>query len=303
VAEIPAMDVGARIEATLAAQPSQPREKGHHPSSMARFCPVYQLRIDAINAKPVVERSADDVRALEVHAANALFDGHTHAIFAAGHSAHERLQYQAGLAQMQVGEWNCAECGHTHGEYQWADGAFQFDSCVLMPTKPVTGNLGLPTRAPAECPKCGKNLKHNVPWRYVEPRIQVPELDIVGHCDGIYRLRWRGKLMHAVVDYKTASANSIAAGIPKDEHVTQLNVYGFALRADFGLLVYENKDSNRLITKEVSFSFDRELVLPYMRVAAYRSGSMDAAMGCKLCDTARSDRATKCPFRADCFKE
>jgi len=119
-----------------------------------------------------------------------------------------------------------------------------------------------PIFRPAKC-KCGYT-----DFEYVESRVSAPELNIKGHadlllnCDNLKEERFKGVRIsynkdflptggsRVVGDMKTIGSKPWVSQLvkkgPHKDYMVQLTIYVHILKADYGMIMYENKDTSEM---------------------------------------------------------
>lgn len=145
-------------------------------------------------------------------------------IFDNGHYMHDRYtQYFRDIGILQ-GVWVCSNplCGNAYGE---------------------DDKMGIlePDHA---CEKCG-----NKNFTYKEVKFTDIEHMFSGSLDGILNV----SKTFFVIDYKSMNSNSFSRlSKPLDKHIIQVSVYMWAMGVDKAILLYENKDTQRIKIYEVN---------------------------------------------------
>jgi len=267
-------------------------------SGMANFCPVESaFVIEAIRNKEwdtVVKWNKRKV-----------LPGKVIQIVDTGTVVHKQLQYYAGLlGKVKEGQWRCPACGFlTHRE-------------VTMPTISIEDNdTGLDLTYPAPCPRCkGKNLAEFPSWLYeeltlIEKAKGVPEILLVkGHCDGKWKVRVRvGEEMvwvTVIVDFKTINKNGFdekyGGGLPKTDHIPQMQTYLNLADVEIGVLIYYCKDTSAhkyyLVYRDKTYW--AEIIA---KVNWARSGDMSDKAKYRVCSNVGHPRARGCFFIEHCW--
>ena len=218
---------------------------------------------------------------------------------------HKQLQYYAGLTRkVRAGQWKCPFCG------------FFTHKGVPMPAIEILDSItDLEHEYPAPCPKCkGSNLGVFPPWLYVEPTLQekargVPnQYLITGHTDGLWSVRVRvGKKMfwiNVVVDFKTINLNGFeeryGGGLPKEDHVPQMQTYLNLADEEFGLLIYysknDSKEKFRFVQRDHKYWQD---VL--RKVTWARKGNLKRKEEFRVCPNIGHPRSRTCFFQETCW--
>lgn len=149
------------------------------------------------------------------------------------------------------------------------------------------------------------------PWLYVEPRLVedaegVPEqLRITGSADGIWTVPAGdgGELVDVVVDYKTINHKGWAeqyGKLPQDKHVSQIQTYLNLACADYGVLLYYNKDDSKhkkFIVSRIASDWDALL----RRVRWARDGKMEGKARFRVCGNIGHPRSRECFFQEVCW--
>lgn len=165
------------------------REEGFHPSEVGGVCP----RLVVLNRIMQTKRERADVILQRIWN-----DGH------AFHHWYQNMYF--GPAGVLYGEWVCSRCKTV------VEGFMPKDSCECQEDSPSDSCEMAPAMCAKKCGKHGNSLKegrfwwrdddkcaerggcvwcgqNNVEawgtWEFKEPRIWVPELGLVGKCDGL----------------------------------------------------------------------------------------------------------------------
>jgi hypothetical protein len=269
-------------------------------SRMHNFCAVemaYVVRLVKKKAKKKVIEWAQSIQ----------LPPHLTEIIDTGTVVHKQLQYYAGLVGFVTeGQWVCPSCGLlTHKN-------------VPMPMVDRSDPVGgLDFEYPGPCPKCrGRNFQNFPPWLYVEPTLQekikgVPKkLRVTGHTDGIWTFKVKvGKKVvrvRVLVDYKTINRagfeGAYGGGLPREEHVTQLQVYLALADLEYGLLLYYCKDNSQ--HKRFLVKRDPKLWPALQKKVNWaRKGKVTKAAKVKhrLCNRLGHPRSRECLFVEECW--
>jgi len=98
------------------------------------------------------------------------------------------------------------------------------------------------------CDKCGCTK-----YEYVEVEGENKEFMIRGHMDGILKISGE----FCVIDYKSMYSNQFSRlQEPLDKHIIQIEIYLWLLDLKSGILLYENKDSQKIKMFEVDYNED-----------------------------------------------
>lgn len=159
----------------------------------------------------------------------ALIDPRLQRIFDNGHHLHKRLGHNLEASGLLKGKWRCRKCETLQGENE---------------------KLGI--LRPEHCQECGRT---NPSFQYVEVGFYNEETMLGGHVDAILDLRGQeinGELIsqdadeadsHLIVDFKSMRSEAFRRlVVPKDGHITQMQIYLFLSGVRFGKFLYENKN-------------------------------------------------------------
>lgn len=149
---------------------------------------------------------------------------------------------------------------------------------------------------PANVCSCGGR------WRFIEPQANIPELDIVGHCDGIID-RGDGPW---VMDIKTIDPDRFRSlSEPSMSYIYQVHCYMMALQINRAIILYVDKSSNMgNPTKEIKITLDPDIEKDVIRIAnEYKSMKKDKALAERTCKTKGCTKAKRCAFSSICFDD
>lgn len=230
-------------------QPPRGHER-YHPSAFGNC--LRQMQYDRYHERGWVEKKTEDPEPWLLR------------IFGVGHSMHDRWRSYFEELGVLKGYWTCTNpfCA------AWDDnGKMTINPDHLMNN---VKNLSKQRRSygrnelqgvfkPKQC-VCGWNKFH-----YDEIDIVDEEMNIYGHCDMVLdftaldKSKFEGvkqvcNFEHlptgpVVVDMKTINHfeyQKIAGGSPHDYYVVQLMIYANILKCDYGVLIYENKNNQRV---------------------------------------------------------
>lgn len=213
-----------------------------------------------------------------------------------GTAAHETFQSHIGRNKFIVGDWKCHECGKF--------------------TKFHTFRL---------C-KCGGKPK------YEELEVKYKNT-VVGHLDGLVKVKMGDRTTYIVIDYKTATTSKITKGrtdktvFPYAYNVQQIKRYVVLLELCYGIkvqgwaLIYLNRDvplgeRNRNIVyvtvspeekKALKIEMDEWVATHRMVLRAHKLKHFKEVESRKLCASAKDYRDnwlndySKCPIEPFCF--
>jgi len=300
VATIPKLQLVKKAGVALHAQPFLWEKKfNFHPSQIADLCPhQYYFMVKYFNAMKAAKSTKDQELKNKVKGfvkfAKSSFKPESYPKMGQGTAMHAMLQFYGGLINELVGQWQCPQCGYHTPE----------EKIVKMPTKLYKDELGLTSRVPEPCPKCGKNINtHDWAWIYVEPEFFIPEFNLHGRSDGIRMVNG----LKGIVEFKTINDNGFTGKymqLPQPEHVFQTTCYAWALGADFINIIYVNK--NTMAEKEFIFlpDFKKVLAPAFAKIKASMQAVDKETVpegAWRACDSIKHSRAQKCPFAEECF--
>lgn len=139
----------------------------------------------------------------------------------------------------------------------------------------------------------------------IEEKIQIPDLYVGGALDARIEVKIKGRWETIIVDVKSINERGwgrvMDAQAPLEEHVEQLTTYGKAKDAKYGILLYENKNTQHF--QPFIFEFDEEVWAKVERWAEDVIEDMEAK---RLPDMHEEcEHGTflyeKCPYRGLCF--
>ena len=148
---------------------------------------------------------------------------------------------------------------------------------------------------PANVCSCGVDR-----WRFVEPETLIPELNIVGHCDGIID-RGDGEW---VMDIKTIDPERFKAlSEPSLSYVYQVHCYMMALNIRRAIILYVDKSSNLANpTKEIKIFFNPDIEAEIRQIAEdYRKMKVGRILTPRTCDNKSCTTAKRCAYSSVCF--
>lgn len=104
-----------------------------------------------------------------------------------------------------------------------------------------------------------------------EVPIEVPELDLVGHCDGIIEIDGE-RLALEIKSINDRGFKALREG-PKEEHRFQVNLYMHALGLSRAVILYENKNTSE--TKEFVVTFSKKMLRQFKETRDVIRESLD----------------------------
>lgn len=239
------------------------RAKGLHPSQIYGMC--YRAKMYDENFMDVMK----DDPAIKGMTFEESITATLQAKFDIGHAIHHWYQNHY-LGQMGIlkGGWRCPQCESVVEGFR-----------------------------PANVCSCGCGR-----WRFVEPSILIPELGIVGHCDGIID-RGDGPW---VMDIKTIDPDRFKALTePSMSYIYQVHCYMMGLNIRRSIILYVDKSSNMANpTKEIKIYFDPTVEEEIRRIASdYYKMSAGKILVPATCQNRSCAAAKRCAFRDVCFGE
>lgn len=268
------------------------REDGFHPSSLgSRFC----ARLETF--KRLLPRAFDDKR----------FSGNLQLRFEMGKAGHGHWQTNLyGKMRILRGIWECTRC--TRRVYDAYMPEHPCPKCN-WPVNPATGGKaprssrskrcdavciwpgGFDTQE-RDCAACERGGN----WTFKETRIEIPELEIVGHYDGI--IFYEG--LDRVLEFKTRDPKLFPVQEPDEDHVIQCNIYMWAEEIDHGLIVYLNKGTGETVEFEIEPDPTvRQLI--ETRINYVRQYVAEKTLPNGVCGSPKSFDAKICPYSDCCF--
>lgn len=193
-------------------------------------------------------------------------------IFDNGHYMHDRYtEYFRRIGILQ-GVWECSNplCGKIYGEDE---------------------KIGIP-EPDTEC-ECG-----NKTYKYKEVKFLDLEHMMGGAIDGILSVSGG----HSVIDYKSMNSNSFTKlSKPLDKHIIQVSVYMWAIGVDKALLLYENKDTQRIKLYEVKR--DDAMIEKILKRALSLKGIVEKKKLPKRPFKQDSSQCASCHYFTICWKQ
>jgi hypothetical protein len=239
------------------------RAKGLHPSQIYGMC--YRAKMYDENFLDVMKGDP----AIEGMAFEETISATLQAKFDIGHAIHHWYQNHY-LGQMGIlkGGWRCPHCDAVVEGFR-----------------------------PAYVCSCGCDR-----WRFVEPAILIPELGMVGHCDGIID-RGDGPW---VMDIKTIDPDRFKALTePSMGYIYQVHCYMIGLNIRRSIILYVDKSSNMANpTKEIKIFFNPAIEAEIYRIADdYKKMSAGKILVPASCQNKSCSQAKRCAFRNICFSD
>ena len=190
--------------------------------------------------------------------------------FDIGHSLHHWYQNKyLGPMGILKGGWKCPQCKSVEEGF----------------------------RPAIDCKNCGCDK-----WGFVEPFIQIPELGIVGHCDGI--------IDHGdgpwVLDIKTIDPDRFKnLSEVSMSYVYQVHCYMLALDIDRAVILYVDKSANYANpTKEFKIKKNNRIIRDIKKISEYYNESRtNRVLPEIMCKNKTCTSAKRCAFRSVCFDE
>lgn len=143
-----------------------------------------------------------------------------------------------------------------------------------------------------KCRKCGCEE-----YEYVEVEARSETHRMRGHIDGV--LKMSGDF--CVIDYKSMHANQFSRlREPLDKHIIQIEIYLWLLDLKSGLLLYENKDSQRIKLFEVHYN--QKLIAKILNRLEKLEKIVDNQQLPKRPFEKDSSKCKACEFRTTCWK-
>jgi len=193
-------------------------------------------------------------------------------VFDNGHHMHDRYtKYFRNIGILQ-GVWVCSNplCKKEYGKEETLG--------VLEPKE--------------KCENCGCEN-----YKYKEVNFTNTEYMFSGSIDGI--LGMSGDFV--VIDYKTMNSNSFTRlSGPLDKHIIQVTIYMWAMGIDKAILLYENKDTQRIKLFEVRR--DEEMVDKILKRALTLKGIVEKSKLPKRPFKEDSPQCSSCYYKATCWK-
>ena len=307
--------LNAEVRAGLTLLRKGPSSRGFHPSELPRLCPskfyFYEEAIEGL-ASPdpeVIQRSMKNLRAIldtEHDTSPGRLPARLMPEFHAGDQIHLYQQFRIGERGYLWGGWECPAC-----EARTAPG--------FMPRIHILDRNGKPTPVAARCLACnGQNYMRKygqVRWRYLEPWAGLHEWDLEGHCDGILLVPRKKFVAPALLEIKSINEagyhGRYGEPLPKADHIKQASQYVYAVRQTYPWLselrhiyfIYVNKNAQRE-AKEFLVPADMGVVQESqntMQTVIDAKAAGKAPEHARICESASSVEALKCPMIERCF--
>lgn len=287
------------VKARIRLQRGRPREHGFHPSSLPRLCPVLfrlieESRDDLAHEDPEKVVAAFEFLRKVVDTKESSFSPEVRMEFRVGDAIHAEVQYRLGLLGKLWGRWRCVHCRYTT-KPGW------------MPRVMIDGIDGARIHGPAPCVRCkGENRRDDVPWVYLEPRVESQEWSVVGHADGDLRVNVNGWWYRYILEVKSindAGFTGKRGALPKPEHVIQASIYGWLMGVSHIVFVYVCKNQVSR-WKEFVVPVDPtaiEMVQTKIRAVLASRESGELPLQARACPSVRDERAKSCPGVVRCF--
>lgn len=212
-------------------------------------------------------------------------------IFEHGHSLHWGLQNRVlPKTQTIMGRWRCIRCGHVYGgQEEWH-----------LPLPDDFHARQLPRED--SCSECGVEQSPDT-CLYEEQWIKNPEYRIAGHPDAFLSMPQYEGL--GVFEGKSISAKGAweVRGVPKMDHVVQVQTYMWLTGCTWGKIVYWNKGGygkDALIEHHVEYDEDHIDAIKALITNIWegvRSGNLPE----RICATDTCPRAKACSVSDECF--
>jgi len=309
--------VNAEVRAGLTQRQKGPRSRGFHPSELPRLCPskfyFYEQAIEGF-ASPdpdVIQSSMKMFRMIldtEHDVSPGRLPARLQAEFHAGDQIHLYQQFRIGERGYLWGRWECPAC-----EAATPPG--------FMPRVQILDRNNKLTPVAARCPACnGRNYKRKygqVRWRYLEPWAGLRDWELEGHCDGIMLMPRKKFVVPALLEIKSINEGGYhgryGEPLPKEDHIKQASQYVYAVRQTYPWLselrhiyfIYVNKNAQRE-AKEFLVPADMGVVSQMqntMQTVIDAKAAGKAPEQARLCESASSVGALKCPCIEACFGE
>jgi CRISPR/Cas system-associated exonuclease Cas4 (RecB family) len=194
-------------------------------------------------------------------------------IFDNGHYMHDRYTSYFRNIGVLNGFWVCANplCGEVYGPEE---------------------KRGIP-EPNDKCAKCGCEE-----YNYKEVNFRDEDHMLGGSIDGILNI----SNSFVVIDYKTMNSNLFGKlNSPLDKHIIQVSVYMWAMGVDKAILLYENKDTQRMKVFEVNISED--MVEKILKRAKSLKRIVEKGNLPKRPFKKDSPQCKKCPYKGTCWKQ
>lgn len=202
-------------------------------------------------------------------------------IFDTGHALHSWFQNKYfGPDRVLWGTWRCRGCGRR-----------------------VRGLM------PKKCRRCG--APRSV-FKYLEPLVREPHLDLVGHCDGILLVDGEKRVLELKTINPKGFEQVAKYGAAVPAHIYQVNIYMHLLKMDVCNVLYINKADSRLVEFEVPY--DKRVwddceaklgsLLRYKRMMEKNAGKIDVKFVNQvrgICGSPNSWTARTCHQVGPCF--
>jgi len=241
----------------------KPRAEGLDPSQIHGMC--YRAKMFAENLKKVM--GSDPV--VSQMSFDETISATLQAKFDIGHAIHHWYQnFYLGPMGILRGGWRCSKCGTTVQGFR-----------------------------PADVCSCGSDH-----WRFVEPETNIPELGIVGHCDGIID-RGDGEW---VMDIKTINPDLFKSlSEPSLSYIYQVHCYMMALKINRSIILYVDKSSNLANpTKEIKIYFNPDIEADIRQYAEdYRKMREQKILTPCTCENKSCTSAKRCGYSEICFDQ
>lgn len=300
-----ALGLNKRVKTHLGLRMNRARSEGFHPSDLANAergtCPVLETQIELANLDIA---SGDLVRirsALAFRRAvleQKKFEAGLQMEGDVGDAIHKMVQFQLGLIGWNWGVWECPNCHARTPE-------------GFMPRTMVLDAEGREMPDSAPCRAClGRNFRYDHPWEYVETNIgdtpRASAYELTGNMDGDLRPFLDGAWFRYVLEIKSiheAGYQLKRGPLPKEEHVKQASLYGWALGIDYIVFIYVDKNQVnewKEFVVPVDMKFVQEALTKIEAVRAARGTGLLPIQGRVCCDF-REKRAQTCPGAERCF--
>lgn len=154
-------------------------------------------------------------------------------------------------------------------------------------------------------------------WTYIEPRLELPDEDIIGHCDGwLKMIPWDASSVIDMLEIKSINGNGFSRlSAPQDAHVFQSCIY-MSIADEMGdhipkprktHIVYFSKEAKQDRSQPKAFraSFDPEPMIEWRRrIALHRKAEADGwRLVPGICKSRVDGPARYCMFSDLCFRD
>lgn len=202
-------------------------------------------------------------------------------IFDVGHALHAWFQNKyLGPDRVLWGSWKCRGC-----------------------KRRIRGLM------PKACRRCG--APRSV-FKYLEPLVREPHLNLIGHCDGILLIEGEKRVLELKTINPKGFEQVVRYGAAVPAHIYQVNIYMHLLKMDACSVLYINKADSRLAEFEVPYDkrvwddVESKLgsMLRYNRLLEKNEGKLEPKMLQQvrgICGSPNSWTARTCHQVGPCF--